>query len=276
VSALELTSADRHLIVPMIDLTERTWELLGPSGESVEVTVSVVIPTRNEALNLPYVLPQIPVGVQEILVVDGDSSDGTPDLARALRPEVRIVQQPGQGKGDALRAGFCAAQSDIIVMLDADGSMSPLEIPRYVDALVAGADVVTGSRNLDGGGSADITPIREFGNDALGWAYKVMYGRATSDLCYGFMAFWRRVVPMLHLDADGFEIETLVNVRSALAGLTVAEVPSREARRLHGNSNLRTIRDGVRVLRTLTLERAKWLASPSRRTAIAAGVGSRG
>ncbi len=261
-------SAPMHHSVPAQPQPDRVWRLTGTRGEPIEVTVSVIIPARNEALNLSYILPQLPPGIAEVLLVDGNSTDGTAEVARALRPEVRIVHQPGTGKGDALRAGFTAATGQIIVMLDADGSMSPLEIPRYIDALVAGADIVTGSRFMEGGRSADITPLRKFGNDFLGRSFAILYGREHSDLCYGYMAFWRGSLERLHLDADGFEIETLVNVRAALAGLSVVEVPSAEARRLHGDSNLRTFRDGFRVLRTLAWERVRWIVRPSQRSAM--------
>ena len=158
------------------------------------------------------------------------------------------------GKGDALRAGFEAATGDIIVMLDADGSMSPREIPLYVEALANGADVVTGSRMMPGGGSADFTPLRKWDNDGLRVAFRLLYGINHTDLCYGYMAFWKHAVDEMELDCDGFEIETLINTRSVKYDLKMLEVPSIEARRLHGESNLRTFRDGFRVLRTLLTE----------------------
>ena len=102
--------------------------------------VSVVIPALNEALNLPHVLPRIPRDVHEVILVDGASIDGTVEVARALLPSIKIVTELSPGKGTALCAGFRAAAGDIIVMLDADGSTDPAEIPRFVDALLAGAD----------------------------------------------------------------------------------------------------------------------------------------
>ncbi|WP_436794062.1 glycosyltransferase family 2 protein [Actinospongicola halichondriae] len=234
---------------------EPRWVLRGDADLHVEVTVSVVIPAMNEALNLPYLLPQLPPGVAEVILVDGRSTDDTVAVATAIRPDIKVVHQTGKGKGDALRAGFDAATGDIIVMIDADGSMSPREIPRYIEALANGADVVTGSRQMEGGGSADITPLRKWGNDGLNMVFAALYGVRHTDLCYGYMAFWSHALEKLDLDCDGFEIETLVNVRAAKADLSVVEVPSHEARRLHGESNLRTFRDGFRVLRTLLTER---------------------
>lgn len=220
-------------------------------------TVSVVIPTINEAPNLPHVLPRIPAWVHEVVLVDGRSTDDTVAVARRLLPQVRIVHQTGKGKGDALRAGFAAASGDIIVMLDADGSTDPAEIPVFVGGLLAGADFVKGSRFLQGGGTADMSYFRRFGNWCFVVASRVMFGARYSDLCYGYNAFYSRVLSQLQLDGDGFEIETMMNVRALRAGFKVAEVPSFEALRIHGTSNLRAIPDGWRVLKTLIKERLR-------------------
>ena len=98
--------------------------------------VSVVIPTLNEAKNLPYVLPRIPDWVHEVILVDGHSSDGTVEIAQELRPDVRVEIQKGKGKGDALRQSFEVASGDIIIMLDADGSTDPAEIPAVFNPAV--------------------------------------------------------------------------------------------------------------------------------------------
>jgi glycosyltransferase involved in cell wall biosynthesis len=220
------------------------------------VRTSVVIPTLNEAANLPHVFARMPFEhVDEIVIVDGHSDDDTVAVARALHPEVRIVLQDRRGKGNALACGFSAARGDIIVMLDADGSTDPAEIPNYVAALLDGADFAKGSRFAEGGFSEDITPLRRLGNRALNATVNVLYGTKYSDLCYGYNAFWTSVLPHISVDCDGFEVETLINVRAAKAGLRVAEVPSFERERIHGVSKLHPVRDGLRVLRTILRER---------------------
>lgn len=246
------------------------------------VSVSVVIPTLNEAENLPHVLPHIPEWVHEVVIVDGRSTDGTVETACALWPNrhivtreqrcgsntaravaqerrgdgitLRIVTQEGRGKGDALRTGFAAARGEIIIMLDADGSMDPREITAFIGPLLAGADFAKGSRFLQGGGTADMEFHRRLGNWVFVMLTRLLCGGRYSDLCYGYNAFWRRVLPQLDLDGDGFEIETMMNVRALRAGLKIVEVPSFEAKRINGSSRLRTIPDGWRCLKTLVRE----------------------
>jgi glycosyltransferase involved in cell wall biosynthesis len=217
--------------------------------------VTVVIPTLNEARNLPMVFGLLPVGLHEVIVVDGRSTDDTVEVARRLRPDVRIVNETRKGKGAALRAGFEASTGDIIVMLDADGSADPCEIVDFVAALSDGADFAKGTRFADGGGSSDITPLRRMGNSVLCWVTNRMWGSDYSDLCYGYNAFWSHCLPVMDVDCDGFEVETLINIRIAQGGLRVAEVPSFEFDRIHGESNLNAVRDGLRILRTMVTER---------------------
>jgi len=233
-------------------------------------TVSVVIPALNEADNLPYVLPKITSWVHEVIVVDGHSTDSTLKAACDLYPNVRRVEQVGRGKGAALRSGFAAATGDIIVMLDADGSMDPGEIPAFYGALVAGADFAKGSRFAQGGGTTDMPLYRQLGNWGFVLLVRLFFGGRYSDLLYGYNAFWRRVLPQLGLDADGFEIETMMNIRALRAGLKIFEVPSFEAPRVVGVGRLRTFPDGWRVLKTVFRERFQ----PWVRPAMPAGDGA--
>ncbi|MER5673244.1 glycosyltransferase family 2 protein [Pseudonocardia alni] len=234
----------------------------------------MIVPTRNEARNLEVVLPAVAAvrpAVYEVIVVDGDSKDGTVETARRVLPGVRIVRQTRKGKGNAMACGFAAATGDAIVMFDADGSADPQEIPRFVAALVEGADFAKGSRFTKGGGSDDITLLRKGGNAGLNLIANTLFGTRYSDLCYGYNAFWADILPLLELPAvdmpphpdggmywgDGFEIETVLNCRVAAAGLSITEVPSVEKERMFGETNLRTFADGTRVLRTLAAERRR-------------------
>jgi len=232
----------------------------GNGNGDVTSRVSVVIPTLNEEKNLPHVFARLPEGLHEVIVVDGHSTDATVAVARRLRPDVRVIAQPGRGKGNALAAGFAACTGDIVVTMDADGSTDPAEIPRFVAALCHGADFVKGSRFAQGGGSSYITRIRRLGNRALNALVNALYHTSYTDLCYGFNAFWARCLPYMRVDCDGFEVETLVNVRIAKAGLIIHEVPSHERNRIHGQSHLNAMRDGTRVLVTIALERTSSLS----------------
>jgi hypothetical protein len=244
------------------------------TGDGVGPRVSVVVPTYNEAANLPHVFAKMPP-VHEVIVVDGRSSDGTIEVARELRPDVRIVQQNRRGKGNAMACGFAAVTGDVVVMLDADGSADPGEIELFVAALVGGADFAKGSRFMPGGGSNDITTLRRAGNLFLNVIANVLFRTRYSDLCYGYNAFWADCLRHLELEAgeevadvkrwgDGFEIETLINTRVAKANLRIEEVPSFEHPRLHGVTNLNTFRDGFRVLWALAVERVNGKGRPGR------------
>ena len=235
--------------------------------------ISIVVPAKNEALNLSVVLPQLPE-VHEVILVDGGSVDGTVAAARRALPGIITVLQARKGKGNALAAGFARVTGDIVVMFDADGSADPLEIERFVKALTDGADFAKGSRFVEGGGSADITPIRQLGNTFLNTLFNLGFKSRYSDLCYGYNAFWADMIPLLDLPdhtlgmpangkmmwGDGFEIETVINCRFAAAGVSITEVPSMEKLRMFGESNLHAVSDGLRVLKTLLTERRRAFA----------------
>lgn len=219
--------------------------------------VSVILPTLNEAENLPYVLPSVAKAateVNEVILIDGHSTDNTIQVAQRLLPDIKAVKQAGKGKGDALRCGFAASTGEIIVVLDADGSMDPQEIPRFVETLVAGADVAKGSRFIRGGGTIDITRLRWMGNRMLNIAVNWLFRIPFTDLCYGYNAFWRECLDFFEVDCDGFEVETQIILRARKANLKIVEVPSYEYPRIYGTSHLRTFRDGWRVLKTIGRE----------------------
>lgn len=225
--------------------------------------VSVVIPAMNEERNLPYIAARMPRDVDEIVVVDGHSTDCTVALAKRLWPGGVHVTQSRRGKGNALACGFAAATGDMLVMVDADGSADPAEVPRFVQALVHGADFAKGSRFRPGGGSDDITKFRRLGNRGLNLLVNRLFTMDFTDLCYGFNAFQRHCLDVMRLPdisaekpqwGDGFEIEALLNMRLAASGLSVVEVFSHEAHRIYGASNLNAVRDGFRVLATIRRE----------------------
>jgi len=191
--------------------------------------VSVVIPAKNEENNLGWVMRRLPIEVDEVILVDGNSSDRTIEVALSIRPDTVVVNDRIPGKGAALRAGFAAATGDYIVMLDADGSMDPVEINAFIAALDAGHDLAKGSRFLADGGTSDISPIRQLGNVVLLTIANVLFRTRQTDLCYGYAAFRREAIAPLTLDAQGFEIESQLFLRAIANRLSVTEIPSFEA-----------------------------------------------
>jgi hypothetical protein len=124
-------------------------------------------------------------------------------------------------------------------MIDADGSTDGAEIARFVGALVTGADYVKGSRFAAGGGTDDITFTRHCGNWILSTLVNRLFGTRYTDLCYGYNAFWACHLPVLSVDCDGFEVETMMNIRAAKVGLRVHEVASHEGFQVKRAENCR-------------------------------------
>lgn len=245
------TSPARHLVdVSRADHGDRP----APGEHEGKATISVVIPAKNEARNISWVLHRIPAWIDEVVLVDGQSIDETIEVARRVRADIVVVEQHSRGKGLALQAGFAAATGDIVVMLDADGSMDPAEIDRYVALLASGFDFVKGSRFMAGASSVDITWLRRIGNNFLLYLANAIYRTRFTDLCYGFCAFRRELLDRLALTAAGFEIESQLVARACINDLRITEVPSLELSRRYGQSNLRAFRDGRRVLWTLLKE----------------------
>jgi Glycosyl transferase family 2 len=221
--------------------------------------VSLILPALNEAEGLGTVLPRIPDTVNDVIVVNGPSTDNTVAVVRHLRPDALIVQQLGRGKGNALKHGLAVADGDIIVTMDADGSMNPEDIVHFVTKLRDGADFVKGSRSLPGGGSSDFTPLRRAGNEVLTRIANVIFGACYTDITYGFNAYWCSTIRHLGQLADGFEFEIQAAVRATTVGMRTAEVATHEPARVGGVSKLKPFADGTAILRVLMME-----ASPRR------------
>jgi glycosyltransferase involved in cell wall biosynthesis len=231
------------------------------------VTVSVVIPALNEAENLPHVLPYIPRWVHEVLLVDGHSTDETIQVARELLPSVRVVYQEGRGKGAALRSGFAAASGDIVVMLDADGSTDPGEIPFFVGALLAGADFAKGSRFLQGGDTMDMPIYRKIGNGVFVLLANLLFRTRFTDITYGYNAVWRCYGDALALEIDDWSNEIISNIRVARTGLRVVEIACIEHKRIAGEAKLQTLSAGWQILKAIVRERTMpYQRYPTRRT----------
>lgn len=230
---------------------------LTASAPASSVTVSVIIPALNEEENLTYVLPRIPRWIDEVILVDGHSTDNTVEVARQILPTIRIVTQTGRGKGAAIRSGVQAARGDIIVHLDADGSTDPAEIPGFVGALLAGADFAKGSRFLQGAGTSDMTLLRRSGNGGLVAVANLLFGTRFTDITYGYNAFWRRHSSYMALEIDNWSQEIVTNIRVARSRLRVVEVPCFEHDRIAGEAKLQTFSAGWMILKGILAERVR-------------------
>jgi glycosyltransferase involved in cell wall biosynthesis len=219
-------------------------------------TVSLIIPTLNEAENLPLVFSYIPFEwIDEVILVDGQSTDNTVEMARSLLPDIRVVLEKQPGKGIALQAGYKAARGDILIVMDADGSNDPREIPRFIHALLQGADFVKGSRFAPQGGTTDMERLRQFGNWGFVKLCNLLFATQFTDLLYGYHAFWRYCLDLIDLTGvTGFEIDTALYLRAVRAKLRISDVPSFEGYRFHGDGKLKTFPDGWRVLKTILKE----------------------
>lgn len=225
-----------------------------------DYTVSLIIPTLNEAKNIPLVFAYIPFEwVDEIILVDGRSTDNTVEIARYLLPDIKVVLESEPGKGAALQAGYRAAHGDILIVMDADGSNDPREIPRFISALQQGADFAKGSRFAPQGGTTDMERLRQFGNWGFVKLTNILFSTQFTDLLYGYHAFWRYCLDSIELSGiNGFEIDAYLYLRAVRAKLRIVDVPSFEGYRFHGDGKLKTFPDGWRVLKTILRE---WLDS---------------
>jgi glycosyltransferase involved in cell wall biosynthesis len=200
-------------------------------------TVSIVLPTLNEAESLPHVLCAIPPGIAlEVLVVDGGSTDGTPALARA--GGARVVPEPRRGYGRACQSGLEAARGEIVVFLDADGADDPAALPGLLAPLLTGqADLALGSRIAGRLGPGEMPAHQWLGNVLAAALIRPLHGLALTDLS-PFRAGWREKILALNLQemTYGYPVEMIF--RAARGGLRLVEVPVPYHKRIGGVSKI--------------------------------------
>ncbi|MFR9805605.1 glycosyltransferase family 2 protein [Pseudonocardia sp. RS010] len=215
--------------------------------------VSVVVPTRNERRNVEHLLAGLHPS-HEVVLSDGGSVDGTVEAARLARPDCRVVAQ-GWNRGSSLLAGLHAARGDVLVMLDADGSTCPSEVPRMVAAITDGADVVRSAR----------ATRRSPSETALAAVASACLAATVTDPWCGTTALRRSVVPRLglpDLTRHATEFELLLVARAAAEGLAVREVPDVRAAPWHRPGPRPSVAETIRMLRTLRAERRSDRAHP--------------
>jgi dolichol-phosphate mannosyltransferase len=213
----------------------------------MDVKAVVCLPTYNERENLERMLRALADKGVHVLVIDDNSPDGTGALADELAAELDFVsvlhREQKEGLGPAYLAGFRQALgdgADLVLEMDADFSHDPADVPRLIEA-AENADLVLGSRYVDGGAIADWGPLRRFVSAGGSFYARVLLGVPVRDLTGGFKCFRREVVETLDLDAIGsrgyaFQIET--TYRALRAGFRVVEVPIRFVDRELGGSKM--------------------------------------
>lgn len=217
------------------------------------MNVSLVVLTLNEFDGLSELIPRIRDDwADEIVVVDGGSTDGTKKLA--TQAGYRVVEQGDPGRGNAFREALDVTSGDILVYFSPDGNEVPEDIPRLVDAVRKGSDMAIASRFAPGAESADATGLHLLGNRLFTASINALFGGSLTDAVNGFRAIRRDAMEALDTDAKHFDIEIQMSMRALHAGMDITEIPTREPERIGGEPELSTFVDGARLGRTIIRE----------------------
>jgi glycosyltransferase involved in cell wall biosynthesis len=220
----------------------------------IRPSVSIIICALNEEQNLPHVLQRIPTWVNDVVLVDGHSKDATIAVAQQVRPDIRILVQPGKGKGDALKYGIGQAKGEIIATLDADGATDPEELSKFIEPLIKGSDFAKGSRFRKGFPRS--RPLhRVMGNWIITLTFDILFFRPYTDLCSGYNVFWRKSIDKIMWPDDGYENEPTINCLAARNHLKVTEVAHSDHPRLRGNVKELAWRQGFKAVKGIVRER---------------------
>ena len=207
---------------------------------------SVILPAKNESEGLRRTLPRLleVLPGAEIIVVDDGSTDDTAAIATSFG--VRVVSSPySMGNGAAVKRGTRAATRDVLVFMDADGQHDPAHIPRLLERLAEGYDMVVAAR--DGSGQASVG--RGLANRLYNRLASWMTGHRVLDLTSGFRVVRaERFVEFLHLLPNGFSYPTTSTMAFFRSAYPVAYVPVRVDARVGTGSHIRPLKDGIRFL----------------------------
>ncbi len=218
---------------------------------------TLIIPTKNEEGSIGKVLKEIPKNlIQQIIVVDGHSQDGTiEEIKKNLRKgKDKLIIQKSKGYGGAFIEGFKQVRGEVIIMMDADGSHNPKDIPFLLKKIKGGYEYVMASRYTSGAKSYDDTFIRWLGNKVFTLLTNIVHGTHVTDSLYLYTAITKKGLKKLKLSSLGFEFCTEILVKAHNAGLRFAEVPAIERKRYHGDSKVSALLDGLRILKMIFMK----------------------
>ncbi len=213
--------------------------------------VCILIPTLNEEESIEPVIREFQaLGYENILVVDGHSTDAT--VAKAKAAGARIFLQSGSGKGQALKEVFAEIKEEYILLIDGDGTYLPSDADRVLAPVLKGqADHVVGNRlgNIQGGALKRLNMI---GNKIINRFFATIYGVHLTDILSGYRAFTTDGIRLLDLSMTGFEIESEITIESVKKGLRIIEVPITYRPRPAGTkTKLHPFRDGLKIILTI-------------------------
>jgi dolichol-phosphate mannosyltransferase len=223
------------------DRLKTNKKIINDNGTDSAKGITLVIPARNEAQNICEVIEKSLPYCEELLIVDGHSTDGTRDLAEDYG--LRVVLDNKKGKGDAIRVGAEAAKHDIVVFMDADGSHDPADIPFLTEPIKQNkADLVIGSRGRGGSDElhGDIEKLmRLVGSDIILIGINLRWKQKLTDSQNGFRAIRKDVICSLGLKENITTIEQEMTMKCLKQGYKVGEVPTHEYSRKHGESTIK-------------------------------------
>ena len=213
------------------------------------MNITVIIPTLNEEKTIGEVIDRFKrIGYNDILVIDGNSTDKTREIAR--EKGAKVVVQSGKGKGQAIAEAFEIVESDVVVLIDGDGTYLPEEVDKLLKPILTNkAEHVIGNRfaNYEKGA---FTRLNLIGNKIINFLFRICYGVEVHDILSGYRALTREVYKNVELKKHGFEIETELTVETLAKGFRIAEVPITYKKR-KGRTKLKPIRDGIKIGKTV-------------------------
>lgn len=223
------------------------------------VQTSLIILTRNEIEGMRALIGRIPFeAVDEHFVVDYESDDGTVDFVK--KRGIRIVHQEIPGRGEAFRLAAEVARGKYFVFFSPDGNEDPADIPKLIEKLKEGSDMVIASRFLPKSRNEEDDQLmkpRAWANRAFTFIANLLWNRSgtyISDTINGYRAITKEAFDQLRLNAQGYAVEYQMSIRAMRLGLRVVEIPTIEGERIGGESKARAIPTGLNFLGFLVKE----------------------